>query len=231
MSSIALSGNAAGAGVFTIASPNSASSFTATLPQQTGTLVAGADANSVTLPGSSSGTVTLTAPAVAGTTTITLAAQSGTLYPAGPAFSAYFNGSTQSISASTWTKVTMNAEDFDTNTNYDPTTNYRFTPTIAGYYQITSSVFFSIGASATGASLAIYKNGSIYKGAATYSLANGGMEGSISLPILFNGSTDYVEIYVWVSAAGTVITGSTNTGYGGAGGANALFNGYLIRGT
>jgi hypothetical protein len=150
---------------------------------------------------------------------------------AGPAFSAYFNGSSQSISASTWTKVTMNAEDFDTNTNYDPTTNYRFTPTVAGYYQITSSVFFSIGASATGASIAIYKNGSIYKGAATYSLTNGGMEGSISLPILFNGSTDYVEVYVWVSAAGTTVTGSTATGYGGAGGANALFNGHLIRAT
>jgi hypothetical protein len=38
MSSIALSGNAAGAGVFTIASPNSASSYTATLPTATGTL-------------------------------------------------------------------------------------------------------------------------------------------------------------------------------------------------
>ena len=43
MSSIALSGNAAGAGVFTIAAPNSASSFTATLPAATTTLV-GTDA-------------------------------------------------------------------------------------------------------------------------------------------------------------------------------------------
>ena len=41
MSSIALSGNASGAGVFTIASPNSASSFTATLPAATGTLAMG----------------------------------------------------------------------------------------------------------------------------------------------------------------------------------------------
>jgi len=39
MSSIALSGNAAGAGVFTIASPNSASSYTSTLPAVTGTLL------------------------------------------------------------------------------------------------------------------------------------------------------------------------------------------------
>ena len=43
MSSIALSGNAAGAGVFTIAAPNSASSYTATLPAATTTLV-GTDA-------------------------------------------------------------------------------------------------------------------------------------------------------------------------------------------
>lgn len=39
MSSVAITGNAAGAGVFTLASPNSASSFTATLPAVTGTLL------------------------------------------------------------------------------------------------------------------------------------------------------------------------------------------------
>ena len=43
MSSVAITGNASGAGVFTIASPNSASSFTATLPAATTTLV-GTDA-------------------------------------------------------------------------------------------------------------------------------------------------------------------------------------------
>ena len=39
MSSVAITGNAAGAGVFTLAAPNSASSFTATLPAVTGTLL------------------------------------------------------------------------------------------------------------------------------------------------------------------------------------------------
>lgn len=79
MSSVAISGNASGAGVFTIAAPNSASSFTLTLPVQTGTLVSGANANSVTLPGATSGTMTLAAPAVAGTTTITMPAVTGTM--------------------------------------------------------------------------------------------------------------------------------------------------------
>ena len=41
MSSVQIASNAAGAGVFTIASPNSASSYTLTLPETTGTLIAG----------------------------------------------------------------------------------------------------------------------------------------------------------------------------------------------
>jgi len=50
MSSIAIQGNAAGAGVFTIASPNSASSYTATLPTQTGTLVSGTSTANAVIP-------------------------------------------------------------------------------------------------------------------------------------------------------------------------------------
>lgn len=44
MSSVQIASNAAGAGVFTIASPNSASSYTLTLPANTGTFVAPASA-------------------------------------------------------------------------------------------------------------------------------------------------------------------------------------------
>jgi len=78
MSSVTISGNASGAGVLTIAAPNTASNFTLTLPVQTGTLVSGANANSVTLPGATSGTMTLAAPAVAGTSTLTLQAATAT---------------------------------------------------------------------------------------------------------------------------------------------------------
>jgi hypothetical protein len=50
MSSITIQGNAAGAGVFTIASPNSASSYTLTLPTSTGTLIAGTGTANVGIP-------------------------------------------------------------------------------------------------------------------------------------------------------------------------------------
>ena len=47
MSSVAITGNASGAGVFTIASPNSASSYTLTLPAATGTLGVGSQIQSI----------------------------------------------------------------------------------------------------------------------------------------------------------------------------------------
>jgi len=50
MSSVAIQGNASGAGVFTVASPNSASSYTATLPTQTGTLVSGTSTANAVIP-------------------------------------------------------------------------------------------------------------------------------------------------------------------------------------
>jgi hypothetical protein len=62
MSSVAISGNASGAGVFTIAAPNSASSFTATLPAATTTLV-GTDATQ-TLTNKTLTSPTLTTPTI-----------------------------------------------------------------------------------------------------------------------------------------------------------------------
>lgn len=50
MSSVAISGNASGAGVLTIAAPNTASNYTLTLPTQTGTLVSGTSTAGVVAP-------------------------------------------------------------------------------------------------------------------------------------------------------------------------------------
>lgn len=219
MSSIALQGNASGAGVFTIASPNSASSYTLTLPAATGTLVAGANANSVALPGSTSGTITLTAPAVAGTNTVTLAAQTGTLNAAGPAVSAY-PSATATISSATYTKVILNTEDFDTANAFDSTTNYRFTPLVAGYYQVNLVASMNqVASSSTNSLVALYKNGTLYKTGGnannTGQAANSSWSGIVSL----NGSTDYIEMYVYTNSANVSLVA-----------ANTNFSACLIRG-
>jgi microcystin-dependent protein len=108
------------------------------------------------LNGSTSGSVTLSSPAVSGTTTLTLPTTTGTVMVNGPAFSAYLNTS-QSITTSTFTKVQINTEEFDTNSNYDNATNYRFTPTVAGYYQVNGR--FSSEVNSTLLVATIYKNG------------------------------------------------------------------------
>ena len=58
----------------------------------------------------------------------------------GPAFYAYRTATQTGIASATFTKIQLNVELFDTNSNYDNVTNYRFTPTVAGYYQVNFSV-------------------------------------------------------------------------------------------
>jgi hypothetical protein len=110
-----------------------------------------------------------------------------------PVFSA--TGTGQSISASTWTKIQFSTEQFDTASCFDSTTNYRFTPTVAGYYQINLSA--GHGASGNNVLGAIYKNGTNYQlGSAPGTPAVYDPTVCVSCVIYFNGSTDYVEGYI-----------------------------------
>lgn len=105
MSSIALQGNASGAGVFTIASPNSASSYTATLPAATTTLV-GTDATQTLT------NKTLTSPALTTPTvnSATISTVSGTAPLAMARAWVSFNGTSGTIYGSfNTTSVTRNA--------------------------------------------------------------------------------------------------------------------------
>ena len=111
----------------------------------------------------------------------------------GPAFSAYLT-SNQTMSASTWTKVTLDSEEFDTNSNF---ASYKFTPTVAGYYQISAVVQLdSTSTCAAPLGIAIYKNGAGYKYNTSYIPTGGsGASTNISCVLYLNGSTDYVELY------------------------------------
>lgn len=156
--------------------------------------------SSVVISGDTSGAITLSAPAVAGTNTITLPAATGTILLNGPAFSAY-NSTTTTSSAGAWTKVAFQSEEFDTANCFDNVTNYRFTPNVAGYYQVNSAIQNN---STTTVSLGIYKNGSLFK-QGNYN-ANGGVYNlaTVNALIYMNGTTDYLEIYFITSLAGTV---------------------------
>ena len=140
--------------------------------------------------------------------TITQAEIASGVAGTGPAFRAYRTTSNQSLTASTWTKVQLNAEDFDTANCFDSTTNYRFTPTVAGYYQI------NFGAQVLGTSIiaiAIYKNGSAYGLGTYFESAFANSASNVQDVVYFNGSTDYVEGYILAVSSGITVNGTINS--------------------
>jgi hypothetical protein len=133
----------------------------------------------------------------------------------GPAFSAS-QSTLQALTSTTFTKLDFQTEEFDTNSNF---ASNRFTPTVAGYYQINGSVGVS---ASTGIFLSyIYKNGSTYKSGSFLPCNASGAVAGVSSIVYLNGSTDYVELYGYQSS-GT----SANTI---ASGTFTYFNGVLVR--
>jgi hypothetical protein len=105
----------------------------------------------------------------------------------------------QSIARATHTKVQYATETFDTGGMYDNATNYRYTPTVAGKYVICMFGLFD-GAFTLGSRVVfeLYKNGALYAYYTTIiSATNGFVSGSLTDIFDMNGSTDYVEGYVY----------------------------------
>ena len=159
---------------------------------------------SLVLQSSGGGQITIQEPATASNFTQTLPAATGEVMVSGnmPAFSA-FQSSAQSITGS-YTKVQCQTEEFDTANCYDNTTNFRFTPNVAGYYQVSGC--WTAGSVASNLGIAIYKNGSDFKRGVNEQ-ANAAVV-NVSALIYLNGSTDYVELYVASSATQNGATGA-----------------------
>lgn len=143
------------------------------------------------------------------------------LAPTGPAFSAR-NNANQTLNNNTNYKVAFQVEEFDTNNNFDNTTNYRFTPTVAGYYQINAQVLVENNSAAGTLLCTIFKNGADYKGSQSTVRSGSNTTALCCSVIYFNGSTDYVEVYVLqnTGATATLITNTT---------LSTWFNGALVR--
>ena len=127
---------------------------------------------------------------------------------AAPAFSAY-QSSAQTLSNSTNTKLQFQTKEFDTASAFDNATNYRFTPLVAGYYQVSGG--FQIATAATGGSIAIYKNGSGFKSGAGNPNAATSNQWQVSALVYLNGSTDYVELYGYVSLGQALLANAQYT--------------------
>ena len=128
---------------------------------------------------------------------------------------------TQTISNNTTTKVAFDTVVYDTNSNYN-TSTYRWTPNIAGYYEITIDLVFNGVASGVFAPL-LEKNGSSI---AAYDVANFGANypsGMLTYIVYMNGTTDYVEAFIYQNS------GSNGTTLG-ARPDSMWFQGTMVRG-
>ena len=140
---------------------------------------------------------------------------------AAPAFSAR-NSTNQTLTNNTSNKVALQTEEFDTNSNFDNATNYRFTPTVAGYYQINAQVKVENNSNAGTLVCTIFKNGSDYKEAQNTIRSGSNTSAGSSAVIYFNGSTDYVEVFVLQSTGATATLISNGT-------LATWFNGVFVR--
>ena len=129
----------------------------------------------------------------------------------GPAFSAW-KYANQTLTNATWTKVILAQENFDTASCFDNSTNYRFTPNVAGYYQINFAVYAGSGQNIA-VQGAIYKNGSEWARVNNYAtgsyLDDWGVYGSVLLYL--NGTSDYIELYAWTNGTSTLDGASTSS--------------------
>lgn len=112
-------------------------------------------------------------------------------------FSAY-QTNVQVIPTGTDTKVAIDTEWYDSHETFDSTTNYRLTPTAPGVYNVTGACSISNLDAAKGFEVGILKNGSDWRLLVSTKLgAVGNPVASGSLEFSMNGTTDYLELYVF----------------------------------
>ena len=138
-----------------------------------------------------------------------------------PAFTAIATIS-QSVTTSVATKVTMGAENFDTNNNFDLTLS-RHTPTVAGFYQYTGVVRVN-ATNLTAATVSLYKNGVLVRQGSTINTAavSAAQHLVVTELIQMNGTTDFMELF------GTVIGTTPSFDYISTA-QNCAFSGFLVR--
>ncbi len=107
---------------------------------------------------------------------------------------------------------------FDTANCYDPTTNYRFTPNVAGYYLFTMTPLVGVASSFSDLYIQFYINGAGNNQYAFFQPNGTSMSPSLQIIVYMNGTTDYIESYIRITGTSPII----NAGGG-------VFNGVLVR--
>ncbi len=154
------------------------------------------------------GSVPVFADAAGGTTPAFLATQANT-----------------GFSAQNFSKIQFADEKLDTDNCYDPSTNFRFTPSTAGWYYIFARVAFDNDSASSRHVAILQKNGTeVARGDMQFTgnyFTNNNTSMQVDYIIQFNGSSDYVETSGYSEQNGST---KNTDGYG-------CFGGFLIKAT
>ena len=111
---------------------------------------------------------------------------------------AYRDTSVQSIASGVWTQISFNSKDFDTQSEFDSTTTYRFTAKTAGIYLGTLAAVIKEAADGALLGLSVRKNGAINGVADTYVTPGAAGDAGVSMPFAVQlAANDYLQFYVY----------------------------------
>ena len=138
----------------------------------------------------------------AGNTVVVNAGEDGLEFGAAPggAFTSkcsVYRNATQAITTGTWTKIQLNTEDYDTDGEFDNSSNYRFEPDVTGYYHISAAISMTDLGDGKYINVGIYKNGALWKIATVNSAIN---TFDPRIPVtcdMYLLNTDFIELWVY----------------------------------
>jgi len=149
---------------------------------------------------------------------VTVPSVTGTAMVSGnmPTFSAY-QSSAQTYSSGVTVLVQFQTENWDTASCFNNTNAtvgsipaYAFLPNVAGYYQVNAVV--RSNNTNQEAQVSIQKNGSPWINGSNINISSGTQAGSIASTIIYlNGTTDYIQAYMYVGSTGTGSSGNQST--------------------
>lgn len=156
---------------------------------------------------------------VANATGTLAVANGGTGITVNTVLNAYKNADQTNLTTGAYTKLAFDTEVIDGASYYDNATNFRYLPTVAGTYFVSANCTLT-GTMAAGTQviIAIYKTGNaVAQNLSRIITANSGQSLSICSAVTLNGSSDYVEIFVFQSSGNTLTSLGT-----------AVYNGFTV---
>ena len=131
-------------------------------------------------------------------------------------FSVHRNGTNQSFGATGYQKIQFTTEVVDADGWFDNATNYRYTPLEPGYYLFSANTYAQGAMVANIPNVKLLKNGTDEKAGSAIDFTSAVISAggsSVSCVVPMNGSTDYIEFFVYIANASQLLNGSTHLTY------------------